>query len=77
MEGYDTAVRERFQKNGQDYIRVSRLLEAPSGPVMTYIYILAMDVKFSLMVIGNCRKEDAEVLAPLFDRAAQSLRLRN
>lgn len=76
MEDYDTAVRERIQKNGQDCIRISRLLEAPSGSLMTYIYVLAIDVKFSLMMTAVCREQDDAVLAPIFEKAALSLRLK-
>jgi hypothetical protein len=74
VENDDQAVQERFITNGRDYIRRSRLLETESGSKMIYLYSVADGPYITLIMSAYCRKQDDEVLAPFFEKAAQSLR---
>lgn len=75
LPGFD-AVQERFQINGRDYIRLFGPIEIEEDALMMYTYNVADGPKTGFIMVGLCLRKDVEVLAPIFDRAAQSLRLR-
>jgi hypothetical protein len=75
LPGFD-AVQERFQINGRDYIRLFGPLEIEKDALMMYTYNVSDGPKTGFIMTGLCLRQDTEVLAPIFDRAAQSLRLR-
>jgi hypothetical protein len=75
LPGFD-AVQERFQTNGRDYIRLFGPIEIEKDSLMMYTYNVADGPTTGFIMTGLCLRQDAEVMAPIFDRAAQSLRLR-
>ena len=75
LPGFDATL-ERFQINGRDYVRLFGPIEIEKDSLMMYTYNVADGPKTGFIMTGLCLRQDAEVLAPLFDRAAQSLRLR-
>jgi hypothetical protein len=68
---------ERFRVNNRDYIRIlnAERVTHPDEPVMV-MYNIAVSPGTSLLMSAACRKEDFEALFPIFEKAAQSLRLR-
>lgn len=75
LPGFD-AVQERFQINGRDYARLFGPLEIEKDSLMMYTYNVPDGPKTAFIMTGLCLRQDADVLAPVFDRAAQSIRLR-